>query len=252
MLTLSWVINFTYLCVGYYLTETTDYDILWTMPQCVLCLRLIGLTFDIYDSFDFPPESRVANKKSKYLTNRPTFLEIFGYAMFPTSFLVGPQFPFARYLRFVKGECEHVPNNPATFKFPDASVVAPKLIFGLIYLGVVQLGGSFISQDYFFTEEFKNHTLLVRLFYVGVWGRLTLYKYLSVWLLTEGACICYGIAYNGRDENNKILWNGCENVNIKQFENVKVFNDYIACFNINTNHWVAEYVYKRLKFMGKL
>ena len=26
-----------------------DYDISWTMPQCVLCLRLIGLTWDVYD-----------------------------------------------------------------------------------------------------------------------------------------------------------------------------------------------------------
>ena len=28
------------------------------------------------------------------------------------------------------------------------------------------------------------------------------------------------------------------------------FNDYILSFNINTNHWCAEYIYKRLKFLG--
>ena len=26
-----------------------DYDISWTMPQCVLCLRLIGVAIDVYD-----------------------------------------------------------------------------------------------------------------------------------------------------------------------------------------------------------
>jgi len=28
------------------------------------------------------------------------------------------------------------------------------------------------------------------------------------------------------------------------------FNDYILSFNINTNQWCAEYIYKRLKFLG--
>ena len=25
------------------------YDLSWTMPQCVLCLRLIGVAIDVYD-----------------------------------------------------------------------------------------------------------------------------------------------------------------------------------------------------------
>lgn len=31
-----------YLLAGYYYTATLDYDIKWTMPQCVLTLKLIG------------------------------------------------------------------------------------------------------------------------------------------------------------------------------------------------------------------
>lgn len=31
------------------MTATNDYDIKWTMPQCVLTLRLIGLVFDVAD-----------------------------------------------------------------------------------------------------------------------------------------------------------------------------------------------------------
>lgn len=34
---------------GYYTTSTQDYDIKWTMPQCVLTLRLIGLAFNLWD-----------------------------------------------------------------------------------------------------------------------------------------------------------------------------------------------------------
>ena len=37
-------------CVpGYYMTGTETYDIKWSMPQCVLTLRLIGLAFDLFD-----------------------------------------------------------------------------------------------------------------------------------------------------------------------------------------------------------
>lgn len=31
------------------MTSTDDYDIKWTMPQCVLALRLIGLSFNLLD-----------------------------------------------------------------------------------------------------------------------------------------------------------------------------------------------------------
>ena len=34
---------------GYVSMGYVDYDISWTMPQCVLCLRLIGVAIDVYD-----------------------------------------------------------------------------------------------------------------------------------------------------------------------------------------------------------
>ena len=43
------VFNLGYLFVGYAVDASKEYDITWTMPQCVLCLRLIGLAFDLWD-----------------------------------------------------------------------------------------------------------------------------------------------------------------------------------------------------------
>lgn len=37
------------LYVEYFMTETEKYDIKWTIPHCVLTLRLIGQAFDVYD-----------------------------------------------------------------------------------------------------------------------------------------------------------------------------------------------------------
>ncbi len=43
------VFNLGYLFAGYLMDASSGYDITWTMPQCVLCLRLIGLGFDLWD-----------------------------------------------------------------------------------------------------------------------------------------------------------------------------------------------------------
>ena len=47
---LKWnYILFIFSCEGYIANSTTDYLINWTMPHCVLCLRLIAVTIDVYD-----------------------------------------------------------------------------------------------------------------------------------------------------------------------------------------------------------
>lgn len=51
-------------------------------------------------------------------------------------------------------------------------------------------------------------------------------------------------------KDGKEDWSGCANINLYLFENCSRFQDYISSFNINTNHWVAEYVFKRLKFLN--
>lgn len=46
----NFLFTFTYLLYGYYLTQVdASYTITWTMPQCVLALRLIAISFDLYD-----------------------------------------------------------------------------------------------------------------------------------------------------------------------------------------------------------
>lgn len=57
------------------------------------------------------------------------------------------------------------------------------------------------------------------------------------------------MGYNG-EENGVVQWNGVENIKLRIFENTTEFNHYILSFNVNTNQWVAHYVYKRLKFLG--
>lgn len=47
--TLVWLFNAAYLLTGYYTKGVDDYDISWTMPQCIICLRLMGFSMDFKD-----------------------------------------------------------------------------------------------------------------------------------------------------------------------------------------------------------
>lgn len=49
---------------GYLTTSTEDYDIKWTMPQCVLALRLIGLSFNVWDGSKPDVSTEIFNRVS--------------------------------------------------------------------------------------------------------------------------------------------------------------------------------------------
>ncbi|XP_012278101.1 lysophospholipid acyltransferase 5 [Orussus abietinus] len=249
---ITFVYNMIHLMIGYYTTSTLDYDIKWTMPQCVLTLRLIGLALDIYDGQK--PKDKLSSTQQKTALNRPpTFLETAAFVYFPGSFLVGPQFSMKRYLDFVN--CEFMKEDQkgeSTQPLPPNSLNAGfrRAFLGVVYIGLYQIGTLYISNDYVVSAEFLQQGFLQRCFLLGLWGRINLYKYISCWLLTEGVCIVFGITYNGKDDQGHPRWDGCSNVHLLTFENATKFNHYIESFNTNTNHWCAEYIYKRVKFLG--
>lgn len=180
--------------------------------------------------------------------------------------MVGPQFPLKRFQDFVSGNFSD-DGNPGV---PPSSCVQPavkRFLQGVLYLLIFQAIGFFVTNEYIMSDEFQSLGFVTRCILLGVWGRYSLYKYISCWLLTEGACILFGkcifmfrsgfdalstlgLSYNGLDENRVVQWDGLANVDLWRLETATEFNHYIQSFNINTNHWVAQYIYKRLKFLG--
>lgn len=68
------------------------------------------------------------------------------------------------------------------------------------------------------------------------------------------SAIRFGLSYNGTEQTPEgktvTKWDGCNNIKLVRFESATKFQHYIDSFNCNTNHFAAEYVYKRLKFLG--
>lgn len=200
----SFVFHMAYLMVGYYVTATETYDITWTMPHCVLTLRLIGLAFDIADG-QRPVDKLSAAQKKSFVKQKPTFVEMAAYTYFPGSFLVGPQFSYRRYQSFVNGEFD---------KYDGCLTAgAKRAAVGACYLLVNLVGSGYLNEKYVLSPEFsENNGIFMRLILAGLWGRITLYKYIACWLLTESVCICFGefvIAAAGRHRPtlNGNCWN---------------------------------------------
>ncbi|KAG5461775.1 MAG: MBOAT, membrane-bound O-acyltransferase family-domain-containing protein [Olpidium bornovanus] len=203
---LTWAFNMTYLLAGYYFTATEEYTIDWTMPHCVLCLRLLGFAMDYYDGQQIKGTTPHAhkpgdpdrknpvelNRRTKYpitfdvdppLRAPPPFHEFLGYCYFFGAFLVGPQFSFSLYKKFIHGR--HLPRGPA---FPSGRFwyTLNRIVLGITYIAVSQLGGMFFSTAYLSTKAYAARPFLQKLAIMWITGKLALNKYLGVWILNEG------------------------------------------------------------------
>jgi lysophospholipid acyltransferase 5 len=58
-----------------------------------------------------------------------------------------------------------------------------------------------------------------------------------------------GLTFNGVQDGLN-MWDGCANVKLHIYENITRFGQMVRSFNINTNTWAAQYVYKRCRFLG--
>lgn len=106
-----------------------------------------------------------------------------------------------------------------------------------------------------YSLDFGEGTLSTSTYHVGLWQKDLVYFLVIVFrnvnnkLVNLCILLFLGLAYNGEIDGEP-QWNGVENIKLYIFENTTEFNHYILAFNVNTNQWVAHYIYKRLKFLG--
>ncbi|CAG8607359.1 5216_t:CDS:2 [Paraglomus occultum] len=270
------IFNMVYLLLGYIYMSTDEYDVNWTMTQCVLCLRMIGFAMDYMDGAklinkkastetaqrekttpnDQPvsttrlakqPKLPISFQKNIALPTLPSYISTIAYAHFFTAFLTGPQFSYHLYQTFI-----NMRSYPDPSRIPRGSYkhAFQCIAGGAIYLLVSQIGQMFFPQYVLVSEEFAKWDTLHRFVYFWMVGKFAFSKYLGVWKLVEGSCALLGISFNGFDDNGQPEWNGLANVESLRFEFATSLNDIISSFNINTNLWAKIYVFKRLIFLN--
>lgn len=72
-----------------------------------------------------------------------------------------------------------------------------------------------------------------------------------MWTLTEGASILTGLGFTGYSPSGAATWNGAANVEVLKIEVPENFKGLVDSWNIKTNVWLRECVYKRVTPKGQ-
>ncbi|OAF64571.1 hypothetical protein A3Q56_07722, partial [Intoshia linei] len=222
----TWYLRFNlgYLLWGYYAYYSISYDITWTMSQCIICLRLIGLSWDLYDKRMYAASLKnnkiVINEKftSYRLTEIPSFMSVMGYSYFLSSSFAGPQFPYIFYESLIKQI--NIKNIKENYQ-KCYNYAIQRIALGFVIMIIVFLFGRIMNDQFFISDTYK-----------------------------EASLVLTGITYIKNKETNEITWDCLKNVDVQNFLLSVNVDDVVQSFNIRTNIWALRYVYTRLRFLN--
>jgi len=95
-----------------------------------------------------------------------------------------------------------------------------------------------------------SHTIY-RIVYFNLAGFIERTKYYAVWTLAEGISILTGSGFTGFGPAGESRWEGAANVDIFRIEFAPNFKVLLDSWNMKTNVWLRECVYKRVTPKGK-
>ncbi|KAI6194140.1 Lysophospholipid acyltransferase 5 [Aphelenchoides besseyi] len=236
-----------HLLIGYWFAESHEYDITWTTPFCIMTLRFIGLVMDVYDGQQ-PKHKRKSDQITNAIEQPPSLLETAAFGLFFAGTFVGPQFPLSRFRSFINQELGAIENG----EIKESSLMesCKRFVAGVTYIVFHQWGMIWVPNEFFNSAEFFAMPFFWKVFWNTIWFRAIMYRYCAVWLLTEGAAILTGLAYNGKNEIGEDRWDGVRDIHIIKFELGSDFSSVIESFNCGTNTFAKNHIFKRLKWMG--
>ncbi|VDN55389.1 unnamed protein product [Dracunculus medinensis] len=235
-----------HLLFGYWMVETDQYDITWTTPFCIMTLRFTGLVMDVYDGKKSKDKIKGSQSKTA-ISDPPDLLEIAAFGFIFCGTFVGHLFPFSKFRSFVNGEFL---NEKGEVRTSSLMPSLGRFLGGCLYAVIHLWGNYWIPCDYFNSYEFLNLPFFWKLVWTVLWFRLIMSRYIFCWLINEGAAILSGIAYNGKDEYGEDRWDGTRDINILKWEFGLDFQSAIESFNLGTNAFAKNHIFKRLQWMG--
>ncbi|KAK4696325.1 hypothetical protein P7C70_g8396, partial [Phenoliferia sp. Uapishka_3] len=221
----------------------------------VLVMKLISFAWSAYDGQRPDAELDPTQRASK-IDNVPGLIPFLGYAFYFPSILAGPAFTFKAYQNFVTRslfakEMTHKDNKVIKEKtiIPPGRrrKAAKRCLTGVVFLAIYSLYGSKASYFKMLEPSFQERRFAYRFFFMQCCGFLARTKYYAVWCIAESACIVSGLGYNPATKK----YDASRNVRIRSIELATNFKVLFDSWNMNTNVWLRECIYKRLAKSGK-
>ena len=127
-----------------------------------------------------------------------------------------------------------------------------KAITGLFWILVFLKFSGWYTPEVLTSDEYLTYGFVRRVWLLHMLGVTNRLKYYGVWALTEGACILSGLGYKGVDpQTGRVRWDRLQNVSPWGVETAQNTRAYLENWNINTNHWLRNYMYLRVTPKGK-
>lgn len=233
-----------------------------TAMQMVAVMNLTTFAWDCYDGQIRTEEQCDEGQKKSRITKMPGLLEFLGYAFYFPGVLIGPSTRFCDYRAWSTGELFASPkgkekattSGPAALPRGRIFASLRELAAGLGFMGIY----SVFAPAYSYEKLIGLHGGLShlswyqKLLWIQVAGFMARTKYYGIWSLTDGACILSGLGYNGVDPSTgKTRWNRCRNIDIPKIEFANNWKELLDAWNMNTNVWLRNNVYKRIARPGK-
>ncbi|KAI8099740.1 MBOAT, membrane-bound O-acyltransferase family-domain-containing protein [Halteromyces radiatus] len=180
----------------------------------------------------------------------PSLITFFGWMLFFGGVLAGPACDYMDYIRLLTLPLNETSPSPLTEKQRNIRLSCIKPV-SIVFLKVffMIMGLIFIHPTYNYeallTSDYLNMPFVHRFIFVQIVGPLTRFRFYTVWMLAEGACMVVGLGFNGFDEKDHPRWDRVVNANLN--------TDWAPCFkvlverwNSGGNRWLKHYVYMRV------
>lgn len=245
----------------YRMIEDSPSSVDITGAQMVLVMKLSAFCWNVWDGKQ-KDEDLNDVQKERAIRQLPSVLDYAGFVSFFPSIMVGPAFDYVDYERWLNTTMFALPPGTDPAKAPptrkkrkiprSATPAMFKLITGLLWtVSFLQLSAYFYPEM-LLSEEYKDMNIFKRIFHMYAMNCVQRMKYYGVWTLTEGACILSGIGYKGLNaKTGKPDWNRLTNIQPWGVELAQNTHAYLGNWNINTNHWLRNYIYLRVTPKGK-
>lgn len=236
-----------------------DVDI--TGAQMVMVMKLTAFCWNVQDG-TLPEKELTDFQKERAIRQLPSILDYTAWVLFFPALFAGPAFDYADYRRWIETTMFQVPAgvDPARApkvrkqrKIPRSGTPAGiKAATGLAWIGLYLFCSNYYYNGIVLGDAYNTYGFLRKVWILQALGFTARLKYYGVWTLTEGACILSGMGYNGVDpKSGWVDWDRLQNVKPLGIETAQNSRAYLENWNINTNHWLRNYMYLRVTPKGK-
>jgi lysophospholipid acyltransferase len=232
-----------------------------TGAQMVMVMKLNAFCWNVWDGKQKQSELTDAQKE-RMLTGLPALLDYAGFVAFFPSLMAGPAFDYVDYHRWLNTSMFDLPPGTDPLKAPptrkkrkiprSATPAMWKMASGLGWIFLFLQLSKYASPAFILSDEYMEYNFIMRVYFLYLMNVVARTKYYGVWSLTEGSCILSGIGYKGLDpKTGKPNWDRLTNIKPAGVELAQNSHAYLGNWNINTNHWLRNYIYLRVTPKGK-